>query len=218
MIESSTMLETIDPSQRRSILLFAALGMVSGALSYLAGKYASPDVLRFSLFFGWGYGGGGPAPILPGVIFGLLVAACCHRFGGKHPALLIVAVLLTTAAWILAWDATVEVDGYLEHLGEPSAMGVLTSSAFRGTASFAVGGLVGGLGTCLAVATANARFRRLEHWLLTLAVATFFGAIEQVYDLLGEAGLLALFVAWQAAVIASIARALVLQGGKGAVG
>jgi hypothetical protein len=203
--------EAIDPSQRRLVLLFAVLGMVSGALSYLAGKYASPDVLRFSLFFGWGYGGGGPAPILPGIIFGLLVAACSHRFGAKHPALLVVAVLLTTAAWILAWDVTVQVDGYLEHLRDTSAAGLPTSSAFRGTVSFTVGGLVGGLGTC---PIANARFRRLEGWLLTLVVATFFGAIEQVYDLLGEVGLLALFVAWQAAVIASIARALVFQEGK----
>jgi hypothetical protein len=210
MIESSTVPETIDPSQRRLILLFAVLGMASGALSYLAGQYASPDVLRFSLFFGWGFSDGGPAPILPGIIFGLLVAACSYRFGGKHPALLVVAVLLTTAAWILAWDVTVQVDGYLEHL--PTAL--LASNAFRGTISFAVGGLVGGLGTCLAVAIANPRFRRLEHWLLTLTVATFFGAIEQVYDLLGDVGLLALFVAWQAAVIASIARALVLQEGK----
>jgi hypothetical protein len=215
MIESSTVPETIDPSQRRLILLFAVLGMASGALSYLAGQYASPDVLRLSLFFGWGYGDGGPAPILPGIIFGLLVAACSYRFGGKHPALLVVAVLLTTAAWILAWDVTVQVDGYLQHLPTASAAGLLASNAFRGTISFAVGGFVGGLGTCLAVVIANARFRRLEHWLLTLTVATFFGAIEQVYDLLGDVGLLALFVAWQAAVIASIARALVLQEGKG---
>jgi hypothetical protein len=197
------------------ILLFAVLGMASGALSYLAGQYASPDVLRLSLFFGWGYGDGGPPPILPGIIFGLLVAACSYRFGGKHPALLVVAVLLTTAAWILAWDVTVQVDGYLQHLPTASAAGLLASNAFRGTISFAVGGFVGGLGTCLAFAIANARFRRLEHWLLTLTVATFFGAIEQVYDLLGDVGLLALFVAWQAAVIASIARALVLQEGMG---
>src|SRR5262245_42931558 len=100
MIESSTVPETIDPSQRRLILLFAVLGMASGALSYLAGQYANPDVLRLSFFSGWGYSDGGPAPILPGIIFGLLVAACSYWFGGKHPVLLVVAVLLTTAAWI----------------------------------------------------------------------------------------------------------------------
>ena len=40
--------------------------------------------------------------------------------------------------------------------------------------------------------------------MLTLLVATALGAIEKVYDLMGEAGLLALFVVWQSAVIASI--------------
>jgi hypothetical protein len=68
--------------------------------------------------------------------------------------------------------------------------------------------LVGGLGTCFAVALANPRFRRPGVWLLTVLIATALGAIEKVYDLLGDDGLLAMFVLWQAAVIASIAWAL----------
>jgi hypothetical protein len=229
------------PSQRRSILVFAALGVLTGVLSYLAGKYAGAEVLRFSF---WPFGQRtGAAPILPGVMFGLLVAACCRAFGSRDRLLLVVAVLMTSAAWIVAWDLTVKADSRLGNYHElsdlfatlsgpeqgpdvaprvdvPAVRGSMEKLPFAGAISFGLGGLVGGSGTCLAVALAHPRFRRREScvgaWLLTLLVATALGAIEPLYDLMGEAGLLALFVLWQSGVIASIAHALGREQAQGA--
>ena len=98
----------------------------------------------------------------------------------------------------------------------PAVHGPMGKLPFAGVISFAVGGLAGGLGTCLAVALANARFRRPRDWLITLLVATVIGALEPLYDLMGDAGLLALFVLWQSAVIASIAWGLGRERGLGA--
>lgn len=217
------------PSQGRSILAFAALGVLTGVLSWLAGKYANPEVLRFSF---WPFGQAtGAAPILPGVVFGLLVGSCCRAFGSRDWLKLAVALLMTTAAWIAAWDLTAKADSRLGNFHEladlfatqsnpeqgpdiaprvdmAAVRGSMEKLPFRNTISFGIGGLVGGFGTCLAVALANARFRRPGAWLLTLLVATILGALEPLYDLMGEAGLLALFVLWQSAVIASIARGL----------
>jgi hypothetical protein len=217
-------------AQRRSILVFAALGVLSGVLCYFVGKHAIPELLRFSF---WPLGShSGAAPIVPGVIFGILVAGCCRRFGSKDWLALVVAVLVTTAAWILAYDLTVQTDSHLGDFHQlsdliaalrqgpdvapstdpgivlPGVHGTTGKLPFSDAISFGVGGLVGGLGTCLAVALANPRFRRPGALMLTLLVATALGAIEKVYDLMGEAGLLALFVVWQSAVIASIARGL----------
>jgi hypothetical protein len=224
-------------SQRRTILLFAALGVLTGVLSYLAGKYATAEVLRFSF---WPFGQRtGAAPLLPGVMFGLLVAGCCRVFGSRNWLLLVVAVLMTSAAWIVAWDLTVKADSRLGNYHElsdlfatlsgpeqgpdvaprvdmPAVRGSMEKLPFAGVISFGIGGLVGGSGTCLAVALANRRFRRPRVWLITLLVATVLGAIEPLYDLMGEAGLLALFVLWQSGVIASIAHALGRQQAQGA--
>ena len=200
--ESAATEQRLDTSQRRTNLVFAALGMLTGLLSYLS-KYATFGFLHFSFFPHAEYQG--TASILPGVIFGVLVVGCCHRFGTRHRLLLLLAVLITTAAWILAFDLTSQAE---------RTLGNELPRDLRGTLSFAIGGLVGGLGTCLAVAIANPRFRRWEGWLLTLLIATLLGAVESIYDRMGEAGLLALFVVWQAAVIASIARAL----GRGGLG
>jgi hypothetical protein len=75
--------------------------------------------------------------------------------------------------------------------------------------SFGLGGLVGGFGTALAAALVNARFRRASAWVLTVVVATVLGAIENLYGLVGgDAALMALFMCWQAGVIATLAHGL----------
>jgi hypothetical protein len=193
--------QRVAPSQGRDILIFAALGVVSGTLSFIAGKHSQLPFLHLSFFPYDAYRGS--APILPGVIFGLLVAGCAHHFGSRDRLRLLLAVLLTTAAWVLAFDLTSQADFYL---------GMQVTSDARGAITCGIGGFVGGLGTCIAVAIANPKFRRLEAWLLTVLVATLFGAIEKVYEqfaeLFDDAALYALFVAWQAAVIAAVARGL----------
>jgi predicted membrane protein len=83
-----------NPSFRRDILVFAALGVASGLISWLAGNVLSPDWLRFSFIpFGWH---SSAAPVVPGLVFGVLVAACCRHYGTKDWWALIGAVLVTT--------------------------------------------------------------------------------------------------------------------------
>lgn len=210
----------------RSVVVFASLGLLSGVLCYFAVGYVDLEPLHFSLFpFGQRQTA---APILPGIIFGVLVAAACRHYGSRRLPLLVLAIAFTTAAWILAFDVTIKADSMIGDLRKTSDTIAAASQsggayaeapgerwrnlvpqlALGGTISFGLGGLVGGFGTALAVAAANARFRDARSWLLTLAVATFFGAIERVYDLMGDIGLLVLFAAWQAAVIATIAHGL----------
>jgi hypothetical protein len=211
---------TIPSYSRRAIVVFALLGLVSGVLSWIGGSYLGQDWLRFSFVpFGWREGA---PPIAPGIVFGLLVAACCHHYGSKNKLDLVFAVLITTAAWILAYDLTVLADEKIGSLrkttdiidvlagGAAGGRGSSTQNGFvLGTAlSFGLGGLIGGIGTALAAALAHPRMRRPPAFVLTVVVGTVFGAIEKVYDLLGDAGLLVLFMCWQAAVIASVARGL----------
>jgi hypothetical protein len=180
----------VAPTSRwRVVLAFAALGAVSGVLSWLAGKYLQLDVLRPT-------GRSLAPPIQPGIVFGLLVAGCCHWFAHAHPLRLAGAVLVTTMAWIAAWTATLAAGAQLHLAPEP----------FGEPASFGIGGLAGGLGTCLAVALAAPAFRRPSRWLPTLVAAVVFGALTPLYSAIGgENGTLAMFVLWQAAVTAAIA-------------
>jgi hypothetical protein len=212
---------TVPPkvSSRRDILVFAALGVASGLISWLSGQYLNQDWLRFSFIpFGWH---SSAAPLAPGLVFGVLVAACCRHYGTKDRLALVGAVLVTAAAWIYAFDLTVLADGRIGDLRKISEI----IDALRGgsgghagggqgfvlgtAVSFGLGGLVGGFGTALAAALVNPRFRRPAAWVLTLAAGTVFGAIENVYSLLGgDAALMALFMCWQAAVIATVAHGL----------
>src|SRR5215470_9770279 len=93
---------TVPPktSSRRAIIVFALLGLLSGVLSWLAGSFLGQDWLRFSFVpFGWR---NGAAPIAPGIVFGLLVAACCRYYGTRSALDLVLAVIVTTMAWMLA--------------------------------------------------------------------------------------------------------------------
>jgi hypothetical protein len=213
-------------SNRRTILSFALCGLATGAISYLAIRF-SGQFLRFSFVSGIGPGG---ATVIPGIVFGVLVAGCLYRFGIRDRFLIALAVLVTVAAWIAAYDSTAVTHAYLDHFQREkvgAAPGSPPSDAagggnldpfagnqrerlpIRGALSFAVGGFVGGLGTTLAVAIASPRFRRFEFWVATVFVAILFAVLPELYSrLTGELTLLALFATWQAAVMASIARAL----------
>jgi hypothetical protein len=55
----------------------------------------------------------GGAPILPGLIFGLLVAACAYRFAVRDRFLLCVVVFFTALGWIAAVNSSVAAIDYL---------------------------------------------------------------------------------------------------------
>jgi hypothetical protein len=180
------------------VLGFAVLGAGSGLLSFFASQYVQVETLRMPFSSRLVAG-----PLHPGIVFGLFVAGACWWLVRPHVLKLFVfklagTVVITTAAWIAAWIAVLAAGARLDVLPQPLGEPV----------SFAFGGLTGGLGTCLAVALAAPAFRRPSRWLPTLLAAMLFGALTPLYSWLHQHGTLALFVLWQAAVMASIAYVL----------
>jgi hypothetical protein len=170
----------------RLILMFAALGVLTGTLSYLTYQYSlNQNFFRLS-FLGLV---GAEAPILPGVIFGVLVGGSIYRFGLKDRFLLLLTVLLVTVTRTLAHDIAVSAHSSITQSGTSEVR------PLADTISFGIGGLVGGFGTCLAVAIGSPRFRRFDWWLFTLFVAVLSASTVVVYELLLRAyALIGLFV------------------------
>ena len=95
-----------DRSRSRSIGMFALLGLATGMLSDLAFEFPlRPLMVSFLI-----KSGPDPTTVLPGAIFGLLVAACTWWYGTRDRFLLFVAFAFTVLAWILAYDSTVVVN------------------------------------------------------------------------------------------------------------
>ena len=98
-----------DRSRSRSIRMFALLGLATGMLSDLAFEFPFRP-LMFSFLIKTGPD---PTTVLPGAIFGSLVAACTYWYGTRDRFLLFVAFAFTVLAWILAYDSTVVVNTQL---------------------------------------------------------------------------------------------------------
>jgi hypothetical protein len=168
---------------------FAGLAALSAFLCYLSVLFA-PDLVSFSFARKSG------VSILPGIIFGTLVAFCNHVFGGRGILRSALVVGLTTLGWVAAVDAT-----------------VLTVDALSGSSQatqYLIGGLIGGgVGgalTLLGVAMTNRSYRRFEACAVSWAAATLAGATLGLLDLKEESDFLILFAVWQIAVIVALVR------------
>jgi hypothetical protein len=71
-----------------------------------------------------------------------------------------------------------------------------------------IGGFVGSSITNLGRSVATPRYRQLEPWLTTIAVAVACGLLLEITRLQEAVGYFALFTIWQAAVIIFINRGL----------
>jgi hypothetical protein len=80
------------------MLILSIMALASAIGSFLANKY-SPQRLGFSFI-----GADVKAPVLPGVMFGVVVAICAAIFGLRDRFQLGLVILVTTAAWIAAFD------------------------------------------------------------------------------------------------------------------
>jgi hypothetical protein len=89
------------------MLILSIMALVSAIGCYLANEY-SPQRLGFSFI-----GADVKAPVLPGVIFGVVVAICSAIFGLRDRFQLGLVILVTTAAWIAAFDMSATTDGLL---------------------------------------------------------------------------------------------------------
>ncbi|WP_375787696.1 toll/interleukin-1 receptor domain-containing protein [Bradyrhizobium sp. Pha-3] len=206
----------------RYSLPFAVLALFSVVGSYITVRYAT-SVLQYS-FVDSGPTGG--VTILPGVIFGLVIATCNFIFGVKDRFQLALVVAVTAAAWIAAYDAS---SVTLQSLGQYSkavataaadtstadtattpaaeARDTLGNNPFMGYVIGCVGGAVGGGITILGVLLTNPGFRRLDsvvvNWIAAIAAGAVYGAIVKFPDWLAW---LVLFGVWQPIFILAMAR------------
>jgi hypothetical protein len=180
-------LEASMTSRLRTNIIVAALGAATGFLTFVQ-LTEYPDFLRVSTF-------AAGLSIIPGVLFGALLAAISFRAGAPSPLGAIVTIVVTTFAWVAATDAGTFLGASLERpLGSPLNL-VIAGLA---------GGFVGGLLTVLGVAAANARFRNVRRMLVTIIVATALGPLLALGGDQMERLLWVLFMAWQAAVAVSV--------------
>jgi hypothetical protein len=200
-------------------------GVFSGILSWLAYWYSpawlrSPSVLL---------GNEVKVSILPGVIFGSVVALLLVLFGARTRAAIVLAVVITTIGWVSAFEVSalsaIVLDQYkkasISSIERPATTNddqpVFTpdtsESSFPSSQAlpyiFAIsglpGGFLGGLSVVLSVALAISRFRRIETCSLTLLVATVSGVLLQF----GQWHLdILLFVIWQFAVLRTVSYSL----------
>ena len=212
------------------VLLFAVGGIISGILCYLWVRYAA-GFDRFSFVTAHKEG----APIMCGIIFGTLLATCNFKFGLRDRAALVAIVVFTSVSWVAAYDSAQIVYKFLDRFertvrtepqydanesttdnapvasDQPESSLTKTEKVPYGFALAGFGGgFVGGLGTVLGIALLNRRFRQPEDLLLVTVVAMILGGLLELMnaDKEGHVMFLSLFVCWQSAVTALIARTL----------
>jgi hypothetical protein len=192
-------------SAQRAALLLAALAVGSALLSNFVTYVPNTD--NFPTL--------GGAPLLPGIYFGLVICFGVFLWEKRGPLELLVVLAGVAIAWILACRTAISVHDFLNnyfHTGgimEPNSR----EFSFNYTISGMVAGLVGSLGTVIAVALASPDFREHSDWLRTIAIGTVAGALLHF----GEeprGAFLPLFIVWQAAVAASVAYGLVIPRRK----
>ncbi|GIK79735.1 MAG: hypothetical protein KJZ73_00245 [Pseudorhodoplanes sp.] len=157
----------------------------------------------------------GGYPPLPGIWFGLVMAAGAWLWVTRSPFELLVVVLITLAAWLLAYHVAIVVDGFIDRLLRPSVAADDETGPWllrhRDATKFAIDGLVAGfVGSLLTMFGASVFCRGLRApaaWARTVFIGTVAGLLLAVVDSKLN-GLLLLFIVWQPAVAASIAWSL----------
>ena len=148
----------------------------------------------------------GGAPLLPGIYFGLVICLGVFLWEERRLLELLVVLAGVVIAWILAYRTAISVSDSLNQFRDGDSRKLTYIFAITGLVS----GLVGSLGTVIAVSLASPDFREQSDWLRTIAIGTVTGALLHFGDApLGS--FLPLFIVWQAAVAASVAYGLVTK-------
>jgi hypothetical protein len=212
------MLQANDATLDLPVVPLVGLSLASAVCCCLAVVYAN-NLLLYSFVLS----GAERVTVIPGLIFGLAVAACNFIFGARDRFQLGLVVVVTTLAWVAAWDSSLVT---LRVLGEYSKAAAIDSSslpadtppaeAARETLSNmpitgyiigCVGGAVGGAITILGVLLINVRFRRIDSvatcWIAATVAGGAYGLLTSLPSWLGW---LILFATWQTVVIMVMAR------------
>ena len=151
----------------------------------------------------------GGAPLLPGIYFGLVICLGVFLWEERRPLELLVVLAGVAIAWILAYRTGISVSDFLNQFRDGDSRKFSYIFAITGL----VAGLVGSLGTVIAVSLASPDFRKHSDWLRTIALGTVAGALLHFGDAT-PGTFLPLFIVWQAAVAASVAYGLVTRRPK----
>src|SRR5262249_50519643 len=192
---------------RSPLLLFAALAAVSAFLCYLSITLAR-ETLAFSFV------SSDKVTIIPGLIFGTVVAACSRWFETRSVLQLALIIALTTVGWIAAVDAAMmtidPVSDYQKAIFGPLPFlenddGDSRIAPYMGGLA---GGAVGGAFTILGLSIGGQSIRRLGAWAWAWGNATLAGAAVGLLAFRYDRSYLVLFLVWQIAVIIAIVRGL----------
>ncbi len=181
-------------SAQRAAFFLAALAVVSALVSNFFPYLPNTD--NFPTL--------GGAPLLPGVYFGLVLCLGVFLWERKGPIGLAVVLAGVVIAWILAWRTALSVSDFLNqfHAGD-----ITTADSRKFPYIYAIAGmmsgLVGSLGTVVAVSLVSPDFREHGDWLRTIAIGTVAGALLHFGDA-PNGTFLPLFIVWQGAVAASV--------------
>jgi hypothetical protein len=191
-------------SALRAAFFLAALAVVSALLSNFLPYVPKTD--DFPTLVG--------VPPVPGIYFGLVL--CVGAFLWEKPGIfkLVIVLVGTVIAWILAWRTALAVSDFLGqfHAGDITLPGSRKFPLIFAISGM-VAGLVGSLGTVIAVSLASPDFREHSDWLRTIALGTVAGALLHFVDAPYET-VLPLFLVWQPAVAASVGYGLVIKPGR----
>jgi hypothetical protein len=217
-------------SGRRSVWSFALFGAATGVLSFLSMRYF--PILNAPLFVKVKFVD--HIDVLPGLMFGALIAYLNWTFGVRAKFPLAIILLLTVVSWILAVNAcllvNVDLHKYTYTAGALLDDGADTGKAdpqsdveqtkivenvpFVGALSGMIGGLVGAIGTLLGVALANDRARTAHGILPIVVAATLIGSILGLLDSATASDWrtvpvwLLLYVGWQGTFAGMLAQVL----------
>lgn len=182
-------------SAPRAAAFLAAIAIVSALFSNFLTFI--PNSGDFPTLFG--------APLLPAIYFGIAIAIGVHLWekqGAVPLALVMIGIIIS---WTLAWRTAISISDFVQQYSATDGRRFPYALAVGGM----VAGLVGSLGTVIAVSIASPDFREHSDWLRTIALGTVAGVLL----LFGDepwGTYLPLFVAWQALVAASVAYGLVI--------
>ncbi|MCW5680605.1 MAG: hypothetical protein KF794_03980 [Xanthobacteraceae bacterium] len=172
-------------TQREAGIILAVCGVISGLLS------ASIDVDFLSLF---------DVPMLPAVFFGIVIALGIYSWEARHPAPIVIALIGVAIAW---WVAVKTGTTIYEGLEKSRA-----TFAYAGI----LAGLVGALLVSITLWITSEDFRSLRNLITTAVFGAVAGALLAFSSSSATpAGLVPLFVIWQAGIAGIVGYALAFR-------